>query len=102
MDDQPKQSLYGVDVASWRSLCEAADLFKRLAPWSWMSGDEIFGLRLPGSSQIAFISIVGREIKPPACHVLLGWEALSRFRLALMGRGSFFYISRATSSCLRT
>ncbi|MDD5704323.1 MAG: hypothetical protein PHR35_00235, partial [Kiritimatiellae bacterium] len=42
-----------------------------------------FGLRLPGSSQIAFISIVGREIKPPACHVLLGWEALSRFRLAL-------------------
>lgn len=79
----PSTQLHGVSAEAWKQLCDCSELFKRLAPWAWMTPDECFGLRLPHSDPIAFVSIMGANRQNHACFAFLGWEALSRMQ-ALM------------------
>lgn len=77
--------LHGVRVATWRQLGDLAIQFRKLAPWTWMAEEDIFGIRLPGSDQIGFVSIMGAIGQHLACAVYLGWEALRDLRHALAG-----------------
>lgn len=74
-------ALHGVPVAEWKSLCDSAELVRRLAPWDWMDSSRTFGIGIPGSDQIAFVSIMGKAgNQNHAVFAFLGWEAFVHIR----------------------
>ena len=78
---------HGVSAADWRALCDSARLLQHLAPWTWMEPSRMFGLSLPGSIQIVFVSIMGGgENQKPAVFAYLGWEAFTHIRERMAAR----------------
>lgn len=72
--------IQGVDVATWQKLCDVTESLVRLAPWQWMDREDIFGIQLPDSDRVGFVSFAGdRESRYRLCNVLLGWHGLKRF-----------------------
>ncbi|HBK61669.1 MAG TPA: hypothetical protein DDZ84_12920, partial [Firmicutes bacterium] len=43
----------------WRKLHEAADGFKAIEAWTWMSDASIFGVRDPVTGTVAYCSVIG-------------------------------------------
>lgn len=73
--------IHGVPAAAWSRLCDSAGLLGRLAPWAWMESARSFGIGIPGSDQIAFISIMGKAgNENHAVFAYLGWEAFMHIR----------------------
>ena len=73
--NQSPADVHGVEVAAWQPLLAAAGLLHRLAPWTWMTPDECFGLRLAPDGPPAFISVMGHGRQNHVCFAFLGWEA---------------------------
>ncbi len=51
----------------------------RLAPWEWMFEDDIFGVRIPGTDRVYFISIIGANGELSAVVAYRGSRALGQF-----------------------
>lgn len=43
----------------WKRLYELAEQVKALAPWEWMSEIDFFGVRVPPSRDLVFVSVMG-------------------------------------------
>lgn len=86
VDDAPA-ACRSVPAAVWRELCDSARMLQRLAPWKWMEPDRMFGLSLPGSVQIFFVSIMGGDsASNQAVFAFSGWEAFAHIRERLEAR----------------
>ncbi len=86
MTEDPSErsgELDGVPLAVWERLYAAADQLRKLAPWQWMPEEAAFGVRLPGTETIGFVSIMGAAGAHLACAVYLGWQALRDVRDAV-------------------
>jgi hypothetical protein len=46
-------------LEQWRRLYELADQINRLAPWKWMVETDLFGVQIPRTGEIGFVSIMG-------------------------------------------
>lgn len=63
----------------WRPLYEVADRIKELAPWQWMTEDEIFGVQNPETGEIGFVSVMGMLGEHLSVAVYLGVDAINQF-----------------------
>ena len=62
-------------------LYDLADQLYHLAPWAWMTEDQIIGIRHPETGEFAYISIMGALGSHLCLALYLGDEALHRFNL---------------------
>lgn len=63
----------------WRSLYAAAAEIMRIAPWQWMTEDQLFGVQNPDTGEIGFVSIMGHLGEHLAVAVYRGPRALYDF-----------------------
>ncbi len=64
---------------SWRRLYDLAGQIKQLAPWEWMTEEDLFGVADPDSDQLMFISIMGMLGEHTSVSAYLGENALYDF-----------------------
>ncbi len=64
---------------AWRRLYAAADLVKKLAPWTWMDETDVFGVQFPETTEIGYVSVMGGLGVHFAVSVYLGDHAVHRF-----------------------
>jgi len=56
-----------------------ADKIRRDAPWEYLYEDEIFGVQVPGTARVYFVSVMGSDGEFPALAFYKGYEGLSDF-----------------------
>jgi len=44
---------------TWDRVFSAAEKIKEMKPWEWMAETDIFGIRIPETERIYFISVMG-------------------------------------------
>ncbi len=63
-----------------------ADELYRLAPWDWMEETDLVAVRLPGSGELVYVSIMGQGGEHRALSLYLGEDPLGKFnRVQLEG-----------------
>lgn len=60
----------------WLELYEAADQFKKLKPWEWLSNVHLFGVRSPWDHRIGYCCVMGSGKEVFGMAVYLGTEGL--------------------------
>lgn len=63
----------------WKRLYDLMAQVKELAPWEWMQEDDIFGIRMPGSQEVGFVSVMGMLGEHFAIAVYQGVKGLGGF-----------------------
>ena len=63
----------------WNRIYSLAKEIYRLAPWNWMFESDIFGVQIPGTDRVYFISIMGSGGDFPAISAYRGSRALGQF-----------------------
>ena len=62
-------------------LYDLADELNRVAPWLWMTDDQLIGLRHPASGELAYMSLMGALGSHRCLALYLGEEAVRRYLL---------------------
>jgi len=52
---------------------------RRMAPWEFLHGDELFGVQVPGKDLVYFINVMGSDGEFPALSFYKGYEGLTDF-----------------------
>jgi hypothetical protein len=60
-------------------LYRAADNLRRLAPWEFLFGDELFGVQVPGSDLVYFVNVMGQRGEFTALSFYKGYAGLTDF-----------------------
>jgi hypothetical protein len=63
----------------WRRILQLAKEVHELAPWDWLHEDDIFGVRVPETGELYFISILGSAGEFNAITAYKGSRALGMF-----------------------
>ncbi len=66
-------------LEEWRKLYDLMAQLKDLAPWEWMEEDDIFGIQMPETGELGFISVMGTLGEHLAVAVYQGVRGLSGF-----------------------
>lgn len=69
MDNQPT-------LEQWRKLYALAEQVKQLQPWQWMEEADIFGVELPDTGEMGFVSVMGMGGEHYAVSIYRGMGAL--------------------------
>jgi hypothetical protein len=64
----------------WRRLYAAAVKVREMQPWKWMEETDVFGVRIPGTDTVGFISVMGLLGEYHAVAVYPGAKELAQFR----------------------
>lgn len=71
--------LQSPSLEQWKKLYELMARVKELAPWEYMEEDDIFGIQLPGTDTIGFVSVMGTLGEHLSVAVYLGAKGLNGF-----------------------
>ena len=63
----------------WKKLYDLMAQVKSLAPWDWMEESDIFGIRMPETAELGFISVMGMLGEHFAIAVYQGAKGLGGF-----------------------
>jgi len=63
----------------WKKLYDLMAQLKDLAPWDWMEEDDIFGIQIPKTGELGFISVMGTLGEHLAVAVYQGVKGLGGF-----------------------
>jgi hypothetical protein len=69
----------GPGLNEWRRLYQAAIRVKEIAPWEWMTEQDVFGVQDPETDETGFVSVMGTLGEHLAVAVYLGAEGLYSF-----------------------
>jgi hypothetical protein len=69
----------GPGLNEWRRLYQAAIRVKEIAPWEWMTEQDVFGVQDPETDETGFVSVMGTLGEHLAVAVYLGTEGLYSF-----------------------
>lgn len=72
-----KQS--SVSLAMWRELYTVAGRVQSLAPWTWMEEIDVFGLQIPETERVVFVSVMGAIAEHFAVAVYPDAAAITAF-----------------------
>ena len=64
---------------AWSRIYSAASVISEMQPWEWMDEVDIFGIRIPGTDRIYFISVMGALGEAKAIAAYTGTRALGMF-----------------------
>ena len=64
----------------WRRLYTAAVKVREMEPWKWMQETDVFGVRIPGTDTVGFVSVMGLLGEYHAVAVYPGAKELAQFR----------------------
>jgi hypothetical protein len=67
-------------LEQWKHLYDLMAQIKKLAPWESMYEDDIFGIRLPGTDALVFVSVMGNLGEHLAVAVYLGKKGFDGFQ----------------------
>lgn len=74
-----KQNSVGPSIKEWKELYMAAESFRKLQPWTWMSDSDLFGIQNPQTGEIGYCCIMGQIEEMFALAVYLGSEGLDGY-----------------------
>ena len=63
-------------LKEWRKLYKAAIRVKEIAPWEWMTEEDIFGVQNPETDELGFVSVMGMLGEHYAIALYLGPRGL--------------------------
>lgn len=66
-------------MKEWKELYMAAEAFRKLQPWTWMSDSDLFGVQDPQDGEIGYCCIMGQIEEVFAIAVYLGAEGLDGY-----------------------
>ena len=66
-------------LEEWQNLYEAMIKIKEIAPWEWMTENDIFAVQNPENDQLGFVSVMGAAGEHYAISVYLGNKGLYGF-----------------------
>ncbi len=85
----------------WRELYVAAEEFRNLEPWIWMSDADLFGVQDPRSGEVGYCCVLGALEEVFALCVYLGAEGLAGYgKMQAWGMGREFEDLPFTQKCL--
>lgn len=64
---------------AWSRIFTAAEKIRQMKPWRWMHETDIFGIKIPGTNTIFFISVMGTLGEVTAITAYRGERALQMF-----------------------
>lgn len=56
---QPGDEVDASEAELWRALYQRADELRALAPWTWMTDSEVFGVRIAGEGSVRWCCVMG-------------------------------------------
>jgi hypothetical protein len=66
-------------LVEWKNLYDLMAQVEELAPWDWMLEDDIFGIQMPETKELGFISVMGNLGEHFAIAVYQGAKGLGGF-----------------------
>ena len=66
-----------IKIATWQRLFDAAESFRKLAPWRWMREIDLFAVRPPESEEIGYCCVLGGGEEHFALNVYRGTRGLN-------------------------
>jgi len=88
-------------LSEWRALYDAALKFRELAPWKWMTDDQLFAVRDPESQEVGYCSVLGELDEVYALSVYPGPQGLYTYlRMEANGPGSGYRDMRLYLRCI--
>ncbi len=69
----------GSESELYERIYSRADVIRQLKPWKWMYEGDLFGVKIPGTDRIYFISIMGADGEFFAISAYKGYQGLYQF-----------------------
>jgi len=66
--------------AQWQTLYQAAAAFRELAPWTWMTDQDLFAVEDPATGEVGYGGVMGSGGQEFGLHVFIGAEGFDGFR----------------------
>ena len=63
----------------YREIYRLADGIRKMEPWEWMHETDLFGVKMPGTERVYFVSVMGAEGRFYALSAYKGYEGLAQF-----------------------
>jgi len=87
---------------AWSRIYSAASVISEMQPWEWMEETDIFGIRIPGTDRVYFISVMGSMGEVRAIAAYAGTRALGMFRELLDDESAYPASSYVAASRMLT
>lgn len=72
-------------INEWRELYRAAINFRDLAPWRWMTDDQVFGVQDPNSGEVGYCTVLGALKEVFGLAIYVGTDGLAIYNHIVMG-----------------